>query len=972
MKSPAQCRYTYLRTSYGKLTIPSDAGYQDGIKLAQQCLASLDDRSAFPPRIFILWATPRFQPYQKLLEGVDDELAKAGLDNVPLIGSSVAACRFDGSVYEHGALLICLASRFLSVRAGAGRNAQHRPEDAAVEVFESLRAREDLEANPRGDRILITFLPGYAQNVDPSSYKAPEVLEELQKQFLARVPMFGGVSSAGLDRGQGYQFLNRQAFTGTAVAALVASDLSSGIGLSHRLAETNHPVLHVKDVADNGRTITNFFQGTPAQVMAEIRQSERGPLVFEFSSSSSYPMLAVPELSGGQIQLHRAIHERSLVRVLRPDPALMLSEIHETQEWMRRRMGMQHARMAALFTITCVAPYRMKDRIGLNVSLQEEQARKHFPGIEFAGCYMDGEIGLNRFGRTTLANWSVAQLLLADQLTARSHPALGFETLRRHTPEIIKAQTIPEAMDCVLACVEGLGYPGSMIAPLFQDRDAVWLVGKTARGQSWNEHVAARPRSLFQEGQDVVTRVLRGEHGSYIRDMAELGGDQPMTPGGVVSQYVMALRNEKDKPIGALQIDLGDTSTERELRKEQETVLLAMGDLAAVAVNRAMQSEELSLARQMAGVLANWEQYKTEKEAVDTFVGAAAHALKADVHVRLFVPGETRLYLAGGCGSYFNAAKRHGAEIDVMACPPFQEVRESDETLVLNDFQSDTVSDSVRMAVPEGMASEVDHVRALAIVPIAHGSSATLAGFLVVSAPKPWFFTQARRASLTPIGSDLSLLLTDVRRHRLQTFMQQITPTLEDEKLNLLIVLRKQAQKLKEAACADAVSFYLHDEDRKRHVLRAEVGWKKEAGTRRCRWVHAAWYGKEEWLDPLDGGANPGCFLYSAAPAGAGGGVPSKHHTEMFGEPPQPGESYEVIALPLSFQKTPLGIVTLHRKKARLRLEEDLCFADLAVALPEVCRRISIFVGAHVTNNKIQWHEQELDRHGRIDEVFLK
>src|ERR1700680_2367814 len=107
----AQRLRTYLSVRCGKLVEPGGDGYADGAALARQCLPAPEDRLVFPPRLFILWATPWFHPYEQTLEAIHAELSKNGLEHVPLIGSSVAACRFDGGIHEHGAVLICLASR---------------------------------------------------------------------------------------------------------------------------------------------------------------------------------------------------------------------------------------------------------------------------------------------------------------------------------------------------------------------------------------------------------------------------------------------------------------------------------------------------------------------------------------------------------------------------------------------------------------------------------------------------------------------------------------------------------------------------------------------------------------------------------------------------------------------------------------------------------------------------------------------
>src|SRR5262245_23546844 len=103
----------YLQFTCGKLSTPGDSVETDGAYLARQCLDRLSNNPGLPPRLFLLWATPSFQPYERLLAGIQAMLKAQNLAHVPLIGCSAAVCLFDGSAHERGAVLVCLASRRL-------------------------------------------------------------------------------------------------------------------------------------------------------------------------------------------------------------------------------------------------------------------------------------------------------------------------------------------------------------------------------------------------------------------------------------------------------------------------------------------------------------------------------------------------------------------------------------------------------------------------------------------------------------------------------------------------------------------------------------------------------------------------------------------------------------------------------------------------------------------------------------------
>src|SRR4051812_22263445 len=99
----------YIRMMCGHVDGPGQSPVDDSETLVDRCLEGLDPER-HPPALFVLWMTPAFEDRYRLgIEAVLGRLAERGFASVPLIGSSVAACLFDGQVYERGALLVCLA-----------------------------------------------------------------------------------------------------------------------------------------------------------------------------------------------------------------------------------------------------------------------------------------------------------------------------------------------------------------------------------------------------------------------------------------------------------------------------------------------------------------------------------------------------------------------------------------------------------------------------------------------------------------------------------------------------------------------------------------------------------------------------------------------------------------------------------------------------------------------------------------------
>ena len=160
---PTLHRPSYVRVAIGWLKAPSPSPIENGAALARQCVEALGDREKFPPRLLIFLPTPSFEPYRPVLTGMRNELTELGLGKTPLIGASAAACMFEGDVHEQGALLLCLGSRLITARTATGVDAQKDWKSGVATLLSGLGLGGQEDLNPRGNRFLITFLPGHCQ-----------------------------------------------------------------------------------------------------------------------------------------------------------------------------------------------------------------------------------------------------------------------------------------------------------------------------------------------------------------------------------------------------------------------------------------------------------------------------------------------------------------------------------------------------------------------------------------------------------------------------------------------------------------------------------------------------------------------------------------------------------------------------------------------------------------------------------------
>jgi signal transduction histidine kinase len=971
---------TYLRVSCGKLKSPGPLAEKDGLKLVQDCLHPLEgDRKIFPPKLFILWVTPAFCPQiQPLLQGAQEALVRYRCHTVPLVGASVAVCVFDGAAHEQGAVLTCLASRFLQAFAAVCPGAQADPAGAVSRLFQDLGIRTGQEFNPRRNRFLLTFLPGYPADGDPAGYRAAELVEELNRQTEGALPMFGGVASAGLERGSGLQIFDGRAYTQALVAAAVSSDLCFGLGLSQGLTPTGH-TYHVKDVAPGGRVIRAFWEEpwTASDVFSDIDE----PQIFGQARRSGERDIVVPYRFENRVTVQRPVTRDAVLEVLWPDENKLETHLEDLKRWMLDNFSIPEGRVVAGLGITCASRYRDKDKIGWDVPGALRRLRQRYPGAEYVGCFMDGEVGIDSLGRTCFSNWSVSELLLADDLPPASLQALVFRALRRQGRWACTANSVLQAMDYVLKAVAAAGASGGMVSLLLRNGDTECVVAQRALGERWQEKVLPLTQRQL-DSNDVLAVVARTQQPMYVQDAQTHPNSDHQTAiaGDVDSFYALPLVDmkspaaaERPQTLGVLQIDLGDRRDVQALSPQQTDALSALGQVAAIALSRAVQNEELQLSRRLDDVLARCRQEcRTVDEAASRFVQEAAAVMGASAHVWLAVPGTRRLRLTSGVGPYYEAAKDSDRrDIDVMGDTPSAVVFRRNKECVWNDALKERLFIALNERLGGTAVGEAHRaIRACAIFPIAQPGERPLGAFSF-HAPAPWFFTPSRVRSLQTVGARLSLLLAHIRqrqaRQQALAFLRDIAPPVEGD-YNVYSALRAQAERARAAARADVISYYLWDEERGRLVLRAEAGWRQPG------WVDAAWFTLGEGLVGMMAQQGDARHIKDVSRSEEFGvGADDKYFEEMFGPSSGMGSTWEALALPLRKDGAPLGVVVLYRKREQHSEGTESGFATVdPQVLQEACGILTTTVLALQRNDLLRWKAVEVERLDAISRVLLQ
>lgn len=646
-------------------------------------------------------------------------------------------------------------------------------------------------------------------------------------------------------------------------------------------------------------------------------------------------------------------------------------------------------RIYGVLRIGSAERYESRNRTGFKPEQELVEAKHRLPNAVHAGCYLDGELGVDNLGNPELTSWSVAEALFADDIPPISDLFLGFDALTKHMRAATLAPSVSAAMECCLQTVEAAGYNGGMISLVQDDGDQRTIVAHAALGERWRDVVmpnTRRPLGPYvsnDENLDILAIVANG--GSKFVSDAQTDPrcrNETAREAGVISFYAVPLKAEDDCAIGVLQIDLGDLSDRTGLPDEQKPVLDALGDMVAAALNRAIRTEELELLRKLDVALIKCMDAQTPEEAISTYAKEAAremskHAaernptkelIEVGVHVRLHHREDDRLWLIDGDGPYYEALRMSNRRIAIPATESSSSTATAlrSNKRVVNNAKNDTRTIAlIEEYKGTPVADALKQIASYADFPIGEHGRAPI-GIVSFSTPHEWFFSQARLRSLDDVGQRMSLLLTNISRKVNIEFLSSIAPPLSGER-HLYRALANHMPNVARITKAQCISCFLWDEMRDRFVLRAQHGWDDGS------WVGAAWYGENDGMTgTLAMNPSPTYIedlreykkLHFDAKLG-------KWLPRMFAKGIPDNETCEVIALPLRFRERRVGIVMLYRRRKCKIVESSTGFTTTNLNLLSEARdSLSAYVYAAQDYDYVKWREREAKRQDQVGEAL--
>lgn len=993
--------FNYLAFVTGTLTHSSNRAFHDGLELAGQCLKKLEaiepatePDKQFPPKLLILLASLDYLQKlnaEHLVAGVHQRFAEAGQTHLPLIGGTVSALFFDRRIHEHGAILICLSSRLMEASVAVSTKVRTDPRATVTEVLDELKLNftgTGADPNPLVNRLLLTFFPGFAKTEGQGYYPAPELHRLMREAVRARVPIVGGTVSSGpcqppegARRAAALQFANDRVCTDALVAARIITAFPFTSSIGHGLPATGR-FLRIKRLGDNSRTIFEFEEGVPAEVLG-LEKEGATALLGELSHGRD-PMLAIARLAkdNQSVRTLRPLAPNICFEDLTPHASSAPGKTVGLLEQSIKRLRLENP--IACFGIICQSRqplYREFDKLAAEV---EALGRN---GLEYVGGFFDGEAGMDETGRSVYNNWCEATLCLGDEMRERTPLQRGFYAIGQ-LRQISQRTALTEGIERTLRMIRYVGYPGAMVSLVLDDREEKWIVAREAIGARFRKISDQTQRPL--SGKDVLAIVAREQQPRFIpdsRDPVYCCDEGAVKKSGIVSQYVIPLMRLNQTVIGLLQVDLGDVTYKEHLNEGEEQVLKSLGEVVSASINRILNWMEAKIARDLGEKLKDCLSRHSLEDALQVFIEETAKIFQVEMaHIRLADPDQPCLRAVAGIGAYYEALRKptntsslSRLAIDIGDASPTCKAFKTGQTFVVNhaDANPDFQAFRQRFAEEPFLHHALGQFNSYANLAFSDEGGTPL-GTINLASRRDWFFTRAQVNALTSLAQRLGHLVSHFQRkekeeqERKRFEFLHLVGSNFSRNVNFkdpIGVLKQVTSRFCKAANADVASLFLWDEESRKFILRAEQGWSNP------NWVDGARYAEHErWTGSVALETAPRYIqdLYLFKQETMHQDVSRFYASQVFGTNLSETFTVEAIGIPLRLREKRLGVLTLFRRTDSTRPDQS----GFKVKEPELLREagdaLAEMIGALLTDLRLTWEQRERERREAVHKALIQ
>jgi PAS domain S-box-containing protein len=421
-------QFEYIQIGHG--TAKGDDSYLMGTEAAR---AAMKDIHVDRISAVLVFASVRYDLNQ-LLAGIAEVVG-----DVPIFGSTTA-----GEIYHEplreSVVVTVLTSPYLSVRLGVGRNVTTNWLSAVKEAVATAEIQPFFSNNDndiwsemtiQGKSLFaLIFSPGNSKHADSRGF---EILEELKRLSLGRIPFFGGCSADDWRMETSYVLCGREAFPDSLLVALFETNLRFGISMDHGFSPSDR-----RAVATRVRSheILELDNKKASDVYAQLLGSHVDALKGKHLTLSSgklcgmHDMLDQYRLSvasyftpDGGVRFSQPLSDNTTITIMEAEFDYFVKAGRETLR--KAIVRGQISRPAVAIVFPCaLRKVIIKDSYSSEIKIM----RSLVPDLPIIGFYSFGEVGVTDAGMSVHSNASITVLVLGDELSASA--MVAFENKR--------------------------------------------------------------------------------------------------------------------------------------------------------------------------------------------------------------------------------------------------------------------------------------------------------------------------------------------------------------------------------------------------------------------------------------------------------------------------------------------------------------------------------------------------------------
>ncbi len=433
----------YPKIEVGYSIGKGDSAFAVGQETARNALSSIRKHSISAVLVF---ASVSYD-LEEVLRGIGSIVS-----DVPVLGTTTAGEICNG-LYKESVVVVALASPHLKIHCALGHNVSQDWQMALEQVISSPGTAPFFQDSPifwqeltrRGKTVIaVLFSPGNTRTADTLSY---EILEELKRRTLGRIPIFGGASADDWRMEKNYVLLGQKAFPDSILLAIIETELQIGIAIGNgfqpsSFQTTVNSVEGHEILTMDGRQSSEVF----ALALGMIPESLEGK---HLTLSSGYAFGISDPMGEYTINVASYTTPRGGIRFTQPvSPGTHLTlmrsqseDMYGTGQKVLRKAMLRGGITDPVCALVCYCTLRPR-LMGKDSEKEINLMRETIDGLPIVGFCSFGEQGVSDDGISRYDNAAVTALIFGSDLSYAANVAIENEILhqelRQHAAELEK------------------------------------------------------------------------------------------------------------------------------------------------------------------------------------------------------------------------------------------------------------------------------------------------------------------------------------------------------------------------------------------------------------------------------------------------------------------------------------------------------------------------------------------------------